>query len=317
MPFHSLSLFFSTQSLLRKINRRFQFDLIDGHYIYPDGLAAVLLGKALNKPVIRSARGSDIHLFPRFKLIKPMIRYALNSADHAISVCNALKQEMISLGIRGEKITVVPNGIDTKRFYFLDKNKARGKLMIPLNTKIILSVGNLIPLKGFHKIIETLPKLLNHYPHLHLYIIGEGPYRSALEQKVASLNLINNVTLVGSIPNVDLRVWYSAADVFCLASSREGWANVIMESLACGTPVVATQVDGAPEVITTTDVGILVNRTPESIGTGLNDALSREWDSVKIRKHVNNRTWLQVAAEVKSVFSEITNNKKPKQPVGN
>lgn len=302
MPLHGLSLFLSSLRLLKKINQTFPFDLIDGHYIYPDGFAAVLLGKAMKKPVVLSARGSDINQFTRFKTIKPMVRYALNHADHIISVCDALKQEVTDLSINDNKIKVISNGVDTEQFYPVDRKEARKKLSLAHNKKIILSVGSLIPRKGFHVILDAFPRLLQEDANIHFYIIGEGTFRLSLERQIEALNLSQHVTLVGERPNSELKFWYNAADVFCLASSREGWANVIMESLACGTPVVATNVWGAPEIITNDDVGILVERSIGSIAEGLIGSLQRKWDRVGIRRHVENRTWGAVAQEVKDVF---------------
>ncbi|MEW6327533.1 MAG: glycosyltransferase family 4 protein [Thermodesulfobacteriota bacterium] len=305
MPFHGLSLFLATLNLVKRIYQGFPFDVIDGHYIYPDGFAAVLLGKILNKPVVLSARGSDIHQFTGFKSIKPMISYALGHADHVISVCGALKQEMVKLGIDDDKITVIPNGVDTERFQPVDKEGARERLSIANNAKIIVSVGSLTENKGFHVLFDALRKLRQKDIQIHLYIVGEGPYRPVLERQVKDLKLNRNVTIAGERPNSELKLWYSAADVFCLASSREGWANVIMESLACGTPVVATRVWGAPEILTSPDVGILVDRTPESLGQGLQTALETPWDRDKIRAHVEDRNWFKVAQEVKAVFEAV------------
>jgi glycosyltransferase involved in cell wall biosynthesis len=308
MPLHGLSLFLSSLKLIKKINQTFPFDLIDGHYIYPDGFAAVLLGKTLKKPVVLSARGSDINQFTGFKSIKPMIQYALSRADHVISVCDALKQEMVALGINDDKISVIPNGVDSKQFYLVDKDKARKKLSLPHNKKIILSVGSLIPRKGFHVILDALPKLLQEDTNIRLYIVGEGPFRHSLERKIGNLGLDKHVTLMGEQPNSELKIWYSAADVFCLASFREGWANVIMESLACGTPVVATKVWGAPEILTSTDIGILVDRTPDALYNALKRALETTWDRKRIQAHVKDRNWFTVADEVKTLFGVVLDN---------
>ncbi|MFC1822451.1 glycosyltransferase, partial [Thermodesulfobacteriota bacterium] len=307
MPFHGLSLFMSTKKLVKKIYQEFPFDIIDGHYIYPDGFAAVLLGKALRKPVVLSARGSDIHQFAGFKLIKPLIQYSLNSADHVISVCDALKQEIVHLGTSEQKIAVVPNGVDINRFYPEDREKARKRLSLANHEKIILSVGLIRPLKGFHIIIEALRDILPKEGGIHFYIVGDGPYRGALNNQIKRLNLGHYVTLVGERPNSELKTWYSAADVFCLASSREGWANVIMESLACGTPVVATNVWGAPEILNSPAVGILVERDPKLISEALIKALHTRWDRVRIQQHAAARTWNAVAREVQTVFDPLLN----------
>jgi len=241
MVFHGFSLFLSSLKLIRDIYREFPFDLIDGHYIYPDGFAAVLLARALKKPVVLSARGSDINQFTEFKSIKPMIRYALKNADHVISVCDALKQEMVKMGINTDKISIISNGVDTDQFYPMDRREARKVLSVPGDAKVILSVGSLIPRKGFGMLLDTFGSLRPSNSGITLYIIGEGPERPFLEKKIRDLNLGKCAFLIGEVLNSELRTWYNAANLFCLASLREGWANVIMESLACGTPVVALQ----------------------------------------------------------------------------
>ena len=305
---HGLSLFLSSLNLVKRIHKDFPFDLIDSHYVYPDGFAAILLGKAMKKPVVLSALGSDIHQFTTFQHIKPMIRYALNQADHVITVCNALKQAMVSLGIDDNKISIIPSGVDTELFCPVEKQKARANLSIDEDQKIILSVGSLRPLKGFDTILDALPKLLENYPNMHLYIIGEGSYRPSLEQKTRDLRLGKNVTLIGERANSALTLWYNAADVFCLASSNEGWANVIMESLSCGTPVVATRVGGTPEILTSPDIGLLVDPTQESLYSGLKTALENTWDRGRIRAHMQNRTWFKIAHEIKVVFRSVLHN---------
>jgi glycosyltransferase involved in cell wall biosynthesis len=308
MPFHGFALFLSSIKTIKKIHSTYSFDLIDGHYIYPDGFAAVLLGRFFHKPVVLSARGSDINQFTKFRSIKPLIKYALRNCNHIISVCDALKQEIVELGVNGHKVTVIQNGVSLDKFYSVDKNDARKKLSIPNHSKIILSVGSLIPRKGFDLLIEAMPKLIRQVDDICLYIIGEGPLRRYLQQKITDLKLEPYIKFVGEIPNHELRIWYSAADVFCLASSREGWPNVIMESLACGTPVVATNVWGTPEILTSPNVGILVERRPESILKGLRNALNKEWDREKIHNHVAGRTWNAVAQEVEAIFRPLLIN---------
>ena len=179
---------------------------------------------------------------------------------------------------------------------------------MPHNKYIILSVGSLIPRKGFHVILDALPKLVETHSDIHLYVVGEGTYRFPLEQQIKDLDLSRYITLVGERPNSELKIWYSAADVFCLASSREGWANVIMESLSCGTPVVATNVWGAPEILTSSDIGMLVDRNPEALYSVLKTALETTWNRKRIRDHVKDRNWCTVAEEVKTLFGVVLDN---------
>jgi teichuronic acid biosynthesis glycosyltransferase TuaC len=305
MAVHGFSLFFSTVKLVKHMYKFFPFDLIDSHYIYPDGLASVLLAKAVRKPVVLSARGSDINQFTLFRLIRPMIKYALDQADHVIAVSGALKEEIEKLRIKHDRISVVPNGVDIKKFYPTERGDARLKLSLLSDKKVIISVGSLIPLKGFDIVLEALNMLRQRNPNVHLYIIGTGLSRSSLERQIEELNLKEYVSLVGGVPNSELGLWYNAADVSCLASSKEGWANVIMESLACGTPVVATGVGGTVEILTSPDIGILVDRSPESLCDGLQRALETEWDRNQIRAHVGSHSWFEVAYQVREIFEAV------------
>lgn len=307
MVAHGFLMFMGTAGLIKRLHRRKRFDLLDVHYVYPDGYAGMMLAKMLGLPFFVSARGTDINDFPKFKMIKPLIQKVLSTTNGVISVCTALRDQMVSLGCREDKITVIPNGIDTQRFEMIDRRIARKKLNLPLNQKIILSVGALIPRKGHHISIHSVKEIIKSEPAAHLYIAGKGEMASILEKKVQELGLKNYVTFLGHLPNDMLSNWYSAADVSCLASSREGWANVIMESMACGTPVVATNVWGAPEIITTPDVGILVERKTHAIADALIQALKVPWNRKKIRNHVSHRSWTTVAAEVHDVFSRISN----------
>lgn len=305
MQVHWLLLLAGALGAVRRIQRSFPFELIDSHFIYPDGLAAVALGRLLRVPVVLSARGSDVHEFSHLPTIRPLIRRALRSCDAVISVCGALRDRMVELGAPAEKISVIPNGIDPQLFPLLERAEARAALGLPPDAQIVLSVGALKELKGHHVTIEALEGVLASFPRARLHIVGEGPQRPALEAQIAERGLGERVVLVGERPNRELHLWYNAADCFCLASSREGWANVLMESLACGTPVVATNVWGAPEIVTTPEVGLLCAREPGDLAAKLQAALARPWDRAAIRAHVAGRTWETVGREVAAVFGGV------------
>ena len=303
MPLQGLSMFAASLSVVRRLHRESNFDCIDAHYVYPDGFAAALLGKRLGIPVVVSARGTDMNLFPSFKLIRPMIRWTLQQAAGTIGVCEELRQSMIDLGATDATSTAIGNGIDLERFTPVNRQQSRRMLGIPADSEIIVSVGALIPRKGYQYLIPAFAEMASKRPRLRLYIVGEGESRSQLEAMAREKGLKDRVFLVGTKPNEELRYWFSAADVSCLASSREGWANVLLESLACGTPVVATRVWGAPEVITSPELGILVNQNVRSIADGLELGLGKQWDHGKLARHAASRTWDVVAEEVESFLS--------------
>lgn len=230
----------------------FDFDLIDAHYFYPDGVAAVALGEALGKPVVITARGTDINLIPQHAGPRRMILDAAQRCAHMITVCKALKDELVALGAPADKVTVLRNGVDLTLFQPQDRPAARASFGV--RGFSLASVGHLIDRKGHHHVIEALASL----PHVSLYLAGTGPMESQLRAQVARLNLADRVHFLGRLNQGQLCSLYNAVDALVLASSREGWANVLLESMACGTPVVASNVWGTPEVVAAPAAGVLM-----------------------------------------------------------
>ena len=293
-------MFLASLSLAGRLHREKQFDCIDAHFVYPDGFAAVCLARKLSLPVIVSARGTDINVYSSFSFIRPMLRWTLTKAVGAIAVSADLKNRMIRLGIPEAKIQVIPNGVDTERFQPLDAKLARKRLALPEEGAIAVSVGSLIESKGHHLLIAAVAKLTGRFPKLRLYVIGEGVYRAKLEEIVREKQLQDRVFLLGNRPNQELSLRFSAADVSCLASSREGWPNVVSEALACGTPVLATRVGGLPEIVTSPELGMLVECNVDSISAGLERALTKTWNRNEIARRSRSRSWETVGGDVEA-----------------
>lgn len=308
MTWHAFSIFLGTVRCVSQLHRLKKIDCIDAHFVYPDGMAAVILGKWLRIPVTVSARGTDINSFPDYATIRPMIRWTLRHAAQVIAVSESLKRRMVRLGIGEEKIRVIPNGIDDERFHPATVDEAKVRLNLPPTSDLVVSVGALIASKGHALVIRAFATALARHPQLQLYILGKGEEKAALEKLIAELRLADSVFLMGKRPNEELRFWYSAARVSCLASSREGWPNVVTESLACGTPVVATRVGGIPDILHSKDLGILVERNVESIAHGLEEGLAKNWDRLDISKQTLSRTWDVVASEVEEVLTSAPAN---------
>lgn len=230
----------------------FDFDLIDAHYFYPDGVAAVALGEALGKPVVITARGTDINLIPQHAGPRRRILDAAQRCSHMITVCKALKDELVALGAPADKVTVLRNGVDLSLFHRQDREAARQTFGVQGFS--LASVGHLIDRKGHHHVIEALANL----PQASLYLAGTGPMEAQLRAQVARLNLGDRVHFLGRLNQAQLCTLYNAVDALVLASSREGWANVLLESMACGTPVVASDVWGTPEVVAAPAAGVLM-----------------------------------------------------------
>ncbi|MBC7414335.1 MAG: glycosyltransferase family 4 protein [Herminiimonas sp.] len=249
----------------RIIDEGYDFDAIDAHYFYPDGVAAIMLGRHFNKPVVITARGTDINLIPRHIVPRKLILWAASQAQGMITVCNALKDEMVALGVDGARITPLRNGVDLQLFQPGDRAALRARL--GLEDFTLMSVGHLIERKGHEIPVAALASL----PHVRLLIAGDGPQRRNLEELARQAGVLDRVTFLGALPQAALTEYYGAVDALVLASSREGWANVLLESMACGTPVIASNVWGTPEVVAAPEAGVLMR---ERTAKGLVEAVA-------------------------------------------
>jgi len=296
-----LSIYLSCRPLLQRlIAEGNDFDLIDAHYFYPDGVAAVMLGRHFGKPVTITARGTDINLIPQHALPRRMIVWAGKHADGLITVCQALKDSLMSLGIEAERIEVLRNGVDLNAFHPLPRAAARDKL--GLTGPTLLSVGALIERKGHHLIIEAMPAL----PTMRLLIAGEGEMRATLVALARRLGVADRVTFLGQVAHDRLPEYYSAADALILASSREGWANVLLEAMACGTPVVASNVWGTPEVVTSPEAGLLMGeRSAKGIVDAVRALFAKLPDRAATRRYAEGYNWDSTTEGQVALFRKV------------
>lgn len=287
------------------LDEGFDFDVIDAHYYYPDGVAAALLAKWFRKPFTITARGTDLNLIPQYFLPRRMIDWAAKRAAGSIGVCAALMDVLRNQGHDASKLHVMRNGVDLYRFRPLPPSQMRAELGLQ-GEPLLLSVGYLIERKGHHLAIEALAQLVQKRPHARLVIIGDGPDKAALAALAERLGVADKVRLTGSLPNTELLKWYSAADVLMLCSSREGWANVLLESMACGTPVVATNIWGTPEVVAKPEAGLLVTeRTGPAFAAGIEAVLSAGVDRVATRRYAEGFSWQATTDGQLALFSGI------------
>lgn len=265
------------------------FDLIDAHYFYPDGVAVALVAKFLKIPFVISARGSDINLITEFKWPRKMILWAAKHAKASITVSSALKTKMVSIGADAEKIHVLRNGVDHTVFAPKDHQAMREKYGLKRVT--LLSVGNLVELKGHDLIIKSLQNL----PECELIIVGSGELETSLKKLADNLNVADRVRFMGTLQQAELVDLYSAVDILVLASSREGWANVLLEAMACGTPVAATNVGGTPEVVCSEVAGVLINeRNPAGIVVAINCLLKKQINRHDTKCYAEDFSWEHV-----------------------
>jgi teichuronic acid biosynthesis glycosyltransferase TuaC len=278
----------------------FRYHVIDAHYFFPDSVAAAILGKWLNKPIVITARGTDINYISKFYMPRKMIQWAARKANLIIAVSQALKNEMVKLGVPESRIKVLRNGVDLNLFYPVRKDKVRQKLNIKSIT--MLSVGNLIESKGHHLVIKALKML----PEVKLIVIGKGMMSNQLERLVKTLKIGDRVKFIGEISHHDLKDYYNAVDILVLASSREGMPNVLLESIACGTPVIATATGGAPEVILNSAAGILMQeRTPQAVVKAFRTLMKHYPNREYVRAHAEEFGWEQTSMALYKFFTVI------------
>jgi len=295
------SIAFAAFPVLRDtIRRGFDFDVIDAHYFYPDGVAAVLLGRVLGKPVTITARGTDLNLIPQHALPRQMIKWAARHSAHMITVCQALKDVLLELGTPDDRVTVLRNGVDLALFRPEDRPAARARYR--LTGFSLASVGHLIDRKGHDLVISALPQL----PGVQLLIAGSGPNEHALRALAQALGVADRVQFLGSLPQVELCGLYNAADALVLASSREGWANVLLEAMACGTPVVASNVWGTPEVVATSDAGQLMHqRSADGVVQAVGRLRAQLPDRAGTRRYAEGFDWQSTTQGQLQIFRNV------------
>ena len=277
-------------------------DVIDAHYFYPDGVAAARVAQALDLPLVISARGSDINAIADIPFARRRMLAAAQRADALIAVSAALARRMSEIGMPRERIHVLRNGVDTEMFAPYPRGEARRRLGLSEDGRWIVAVGNLVPAKGFDVLVRAVATL----PETRLLIVGEGALRdtlSTLARKIAR----ERVVFRDNMPQADLRFVYAAADVLALPSLREGWPNVLLEAIACGTSVVAADVGGVAEIVADDSVGVRVRgRSDDAWTSALQRALARDFSREELRRYALRFGWDDVVEQQCALYSDVS-----------
>lgn len=279
----------AVRGLVRQLREDgFDFDLIDAHYFYPDGVTAMQLADEFDRPFTVTGRGTDLNLIPNFAGPRQKIQQVADRAAHLMTVAGALKGYLLEMGVEDDRVTVLRNGVDLAFFRpYEDRATLRASLGFGARPTL-LSVGHLIERKGHHLVIEAMRAL----PGMALVIAGDGPEDGALRQLVEQWSLKDRVSFAGRLSQERLREHYQAADALVLASSREGWANVLLEAMACGTPVVATPVDGTPEVVAAPAAGQLtLARSAEAVAAAVQALFAALPERTETRCYAEGFSW--------------------------
>ncbi len=279
---------------VRRIQRSgFDFDLIDAYYLYPDGAAAAALARILRKPLLLTAFGSDVSQIPAYALPRRALLWAARQAPLTTVVCQALKDELVRLGVPEDRLRVILHGVDLRLFQ-PPANRTALRDSLGMTGPTLISVGHLIDRKGHDFAIRAMPELPGHT----LLIVGDGPREAGLRQLTRELGLADRVKFLGHVDQARLPALMGAADVLVNCSDREGIANVLIEAMACGTPVAATAVWGSPEAVTTPAAGLLLrDRSAAALADAVRTLQSAPPDRAATRRHAEGFTWERTAAE--------------------
>jgi len=287
---------------IARLRRRDRYDVLDAHYAHPEGIAAVLVGRALGMPVLVTMRGSELrYRHQRWKMY--WIGWALRRATRVITVSEGLRQLALDLGVDPARTKVIPNGVNVNVFHQRRRSECRRAHDIGDGDRVILCAGDLAELKGHHRVIRALKTLVEIGVPAKLIIAGgigrSGRYAATLHQQVTDLDLQDRVRFAGEVSQEALAQMMCASDVFCLASSSEGWPNVVNEALACGTPVVATDVGAVRHMIPSEQYGYIVPvDDAQALANALRSSLMRDWNHDAISTWGQSRSWDDVAEDV-------------------
>jgi len=300
-----------TERCVRKIHAEFHATAIDAHFLYPDGWAATRIARRLRLPVTVTIRGSK----DQWLIGSPRergLREAMERATKLFAVSQSLARNVAhALGVAVEKVQVVGNGVDTDCFAPVDRLEARRRLGLAADAKVLIGVANLIESKGFQRVIPLLPALRALYPGLVYLIVGadgaQGKLRPWLEALAREFGVSDIVRFCGAHPQKELRWFYGAADLFVLATEFEGWANVYLEAMACGLPVVTTRVGGNEEVVREPDTGVLVDWwNPQRFADAIEHGLEHPWDRGAIVDYARANAWDQRIDQLVREFTRIS-----------
>ena len=303
--FRALAFFFASLMLVKRLQRKFSFDLIHAHMACPAGFAAVLLGMVCGKRVIITAHGSDVHTFPQSFFLRQLILFALKRAHKVATVSFALKGLIEKMAPLQKDVSVIRNGVRQDAFFPIDKTKGRERLGLPVSRKAILFAGNLLPVKGVDALLRAFVNVSTSN-QADLIIIGKGESAPELKALTKALGIEARVLFTGTVRHDEIPLWLNACDVLCLPSRREGFPTIIVEAFACGRPVVATRVGGVPEAVINDSLGILINSNhPDVLASALNTALAKEWNNQAIAAYGRRFSWRAIAEEYHHLYEEM------------
>ncbi len=284
------------------------FDVIHSHFLGLNGYVGLSLKEEFRKPLVLSAYGGDAYSVPfRDAGSRKLAESEVRGADGLIAVSRPIAQNLVTLGSDPGKIRVIPTGFDASLFAPAPKEEARSRLGLPQQKVIILNVANLVPQKGQSYLLESFSMVLKSRKDLVLVFVGGGELASDLRSRATKLGVGQSVAFAGPRPHQEIPTWINACDLFVLPSVSEGSPTVIPEAMACGKPVVATEVGGVQDLIKAGETGLMVHaKDAEALAESIRGAIERPWNSQAIRAHALSYSWDALAEKIVRVYEEVS-----------
>lgn len=282
-----------------------KFDLIHAHFAWSAGYAAVKIKEKYNKPLVITGHGYDIYKLPlRSEKFKNEIVKVFNSADQVLTVSDENNEHLKGMGVKNVK--VFPNGYATNIFYYKNKQECREKLQLPINKKIILTIGNLEEVKGYEYLIKALEMVRQKDSNFLCLHIGAGSLEGRLRKTVKEKGLESHIQFLGRQPHNELIDYFGASDFFVSSSLAEGNPTVMFESLGCGKPFIGTKVGGVPEIISSEDYGLLCDSGDEkALAENILKALDKDWNTEKILSYAEEFSWENICKNIEGVYKDL------------
>ncbi len=292
-------------SIQRRLDRElktFRPDAVLSYWAHPDGAVAVRIARRLQIPAVTMVGGSDVLLLGREGQRRNVILKTLLQSDAVIAVSEDIAQQVVADGVPQSRVHVVRRGVDQDLFHPGDQTLARQKLGLPLNERIVIGVGRLVPVKDWPTLVAACGWMKSEGPPTHCYLLGDGPLHGSLRQQIEQLGLQEQVVLKGSQSQTALADWYRAADLVVLSSVSEGVPNVLLEAIASGTPFVATRVGGIPEIADPVQHRLVDVGQPQEMAAAMRERL--DCGPSSDRPRVEPLTWNASATQVTNIIHE-------------
>lgn len=299
----------AAKSCQRRIKQsKKEFDVIHSHFLRLHGFIGSALKARFGKPLVVTTYGGDAYSLPfKDSFNKNLAVSIIKNANHLIAVSKPIAQILYDLGAAEGRVSVIPSGFNSGLFAPRARDEARARLGLPAGKATLLTVANFVPQKGLSYLLESLHELTRLRKDLILVLVGGGELEGSLRRKAAELDLSGQVTFAGRRPHEEIATWINACDLLVLPSVAEGSPTIIPEAMACGKPVIATEVGGVPDLIRDGEEGYLV---PPREVIGLTEAIARaldqEWNVQKIRSHALSYSWDALSSQILRIYSQVS-----------